>query len=134
MWWEILLSIVGGLLPLWLVLVVLLWWVGRKLPAKIKLREALRLVPDVVRLLRRLVADPAVPKSVRVWLIVLLIYLLSPIDLIPDFIPVLGYADDAIIVAIVLRFATRHAGAAMLDKHWPGTPEGLRALRPLAGL
>ena len=132
--WEILLSIVGGLLPLWLVLVVLLWWVGRKLPAKIKLREALRLVPDVVRLLRRLVADPAVPKSVRVWLIVLLIYLLSPIDLIPDFIPVLGYADDAIIVAIVLRFATRHAGAAMLDKHWPGTPEGLRPLRPLAGL
>lgn len=131
--WEILLSILGGLLLLWLVLVLLLWWNARKQPNEAKLREVLRLVPDVVRLLRRLVADPTVPRAVRLWLVVLLVYLLSPIDLIPDFVPVVGYLDDAIVVAIVLRFATRHAGGAALDRHWPGTPQGLEALRRLAG-
>ncbi|WP_437184143.1 YkvA family protein [Subtercola boreus] len=70
----------------------------------------------------------------RIWLDVLLVYLLLPIDLIPDFIPVVGYADDAIIVALLLRFATRHAGAAALDRHWPGTPQGLQALRSITGL
>jgi uncharacterized membrane protein YkvA (DUF1232 family) len=133
-WWEIALSILGGLLLLWLALVVVLWWAARKQPDRTKLVDALRLVPDVVRLLRRLAADRTVPRAVRIWLVVLLAYLLSPIDLIPDFIPVLGYLDDAIIVAVVLRFATRHAGASALDKHWPGTPQGLQALRTLAGL
>jgi len=63
-----------------------------------------------------------------------LVYLLSPIDLIPDFIPVLGYADDALVVAIALRFATRRAGSAAIERHWPGTPAGLRAVLRLAGL
>ena len=58
-------------------------------------------------------------------------YLALPIDLIPDFVPVLGYADDAIIVALVLRSATRRAGPDALAKHWPGTPEGLTALKRL---
>ena len=88
----------------------------------------------MIRLLRRLVADPTVPRGVRIWLGALLVYLLIPIDLIPDFIPVLGYADDAIIVAIVLRYATKHAGSDALERNWPGTPQGLKALRTLAGL
>jgi uncharacterized membrane protein YkvA (DUF1232 family) len=54
--------------------------------------------------------------------------------LIPDFVPVLGYADDAIIVALVLRSATRSAGTDALAKHWPGTPEGLAALKRLCRL
>lgn len=91
-------------------------------------------MPDVIRLLRRLVADPTVPRGVRIWLTALLVYLLIPIDLIPDFIPVVGYADDAIIVAIVLRYATKHAGADALERNWRGTSQGLRALRILAGL
>lgn len=133
-WWEVLISVVAGLLLVWLVLVGLLWWASRRYDSTISLREALRLVPDVVRLLRRLIADRTVPTGVRVWLVLLLVYLLLPIDLIPDFIPVLGYADDAIIVAVVLRFATRHAGAGALERHWPGTPQGLQAVRTLAGL
>jgi uncharacterized membrane protein YkvA (DUF1232 family) len=133
-WWEVLLSVLGGLVLLWLALVLILWQAARKQPDKTSLRDALRLIPDVVRLLRRLAADPTVPRAVRIWLVVLLVYLLSPIDLVPDFIPVLGYADDAIIVAIVLRFATRHAGPEALERHWPGTPQGLQALRTLAGL
>jgi uncharacterized membrane protein YkvA (DUF1232 family) len=65
---------------------------------------------------------------------VLLVYLISPIDLIPDFIPILGYADDALVVAIALRFATRRAGREAIAQHWPGTPAGLTAVLRLAGL
>ena len=133
-WWQIALTVLGGILLLWLGLIAALALASRGQPDKVTVVEALRLLPDVVRLVRRLVADPLVPRAVRVWLTVLLVYLVLPIDLIPDFIPVIGYADDAIIVAIVLRFATKHAGAEALDRHWPGTPQGLRALRVLAGL
>ncbi|SDK74261.1 Protein of unknown function [Cryobacterium psychrotolerans] len=134
MWWEVLLGVLAGFLLLWLVLVALLWRASRDRPDKTTLTDALRLIPDVIRLVRRLAADGTVPRRVRVVLLVLLAYLVSPIDLIPDFIPVLGYADDAIIVAVVLRFATRHAGAEALERHWPGTPQGLQAMRALAGL
>ncbi len=133
-WWEIVLGVAGGILLLWLVLVGLLWGAARKQSDPTRLRDALRLIPDVVRLLRRLAADRTVSAGVRVWLVVLLGYLLSPIDLVPDFIPVLGYADDAIIVALVLRFVTRRAGAEAIERHWPGTPQGLAALRTLAGI
>jgi uncharacterized membrane protein YkvA (DUF1232 family) len=133
-WWQLALSVLGGLALLWIVMAALMLWASRKQSDKVAVRDILRLVPDVVRLLRRLVADPTVPKAVRIWLVALLVYLLLPIDLIPDFIPVIGYADDAIIVAIALRFATKHAGPEALERHWPGTPQGLTALRSLAGL
>ncbi|KFF58504.1 hypothetical protein JF66_18130 [Cryobacterium sp. MLB-32] len=133
-WWQVLVSVLGGLLLLWLALIGVLLWISRGQTEKIKLVDALRLGPDVVRLIRRLGADPTVPRGVRIWLVVLLVYLLLPIDLVPDFIPVIGYADDAIIVALVLRFATRHAGADAVERHWPGTPQGLTALRALVGL
>ena len=127
-------GIIGGLLLVWLVLVVCLWRAARGTQDHASLREALRLLPDLIRLLRRLAGDPSVPRGVRVRLVLLLAYLLIPIDLIPDFIPVLGYADDAIVVAIALRSVTRRAGSAALDRHWPGTPAGLATLRQLAGL
>lgn len=66
------------------------------------------------------------------WLLVA--YLALPIDLVPDFIPVLGYADDAIVVALVLRSVVRGAGPQALERHWPGTQDGLAAVRRLAGL
>lgn len=94
-WWQILLSIFLGLVVIWLFLVLVLWQEQRKHPGTASLRDLLRLVPDVARLLKRLAADRTVPLGVRVWLVVLLVYLVSPIDLVPDFIPVLGYADDA---------------------------------------
>jgi len=133
-WWQVLVGVLGGLVLLWLALIGVLLWISRGQADRIKLVDALRLGPDVVRLTRRLSVDPALPRGVRMWLVVLLVYLLLPIDLVPDFIPVIGFADDAIVVALVLRFATRHAGADALDRHWPGTPEGLKALRTLVGL
>jgi uncharacterized membrane protein YkvA (DUF1232 family) len=127
-WWTIPLGIVGGLVLLWGVLVVALLVTK---PGDSDLKEALRLLPDVVRLIKRLAADPDTPRGVRIRLTLLLVYLALPFDLIPDFVPVLGYADDAIIVALVLRSATRSAGTEALVKHWPGTPEGLTALQRL---
>ena len=96
-------------------------------------RDLLRLAPDVMRLIRRLVVDPTVPRATRWWLAGLLVYLLSPIDLVPDFLPVIGYADDAIVVAVALRFAIRHAGMPAIERHWPGAPEGLRSVLTLVG-
>lgn len=133
-WWEIALGAIGGVLLLWFVMLAALAWVYRRQSEKMRLIDGLRLVPDVVRLTRRLAADPSISRVVRIWLSVLLVYLLLPIDLVPDFIPVVGYLDDAIIVAVVLRYATRHAGAAALESHWPGTSQGLAALRALTGL
>jgi uncharacterized membrane protein YkvA (DUF1232 family) len=130
-WWTIPLGIVGGLLLVWAILVVVLWLAK---PGDYDLKDALRLLPDLMRLIKRLAADPATPRGVRIRLVLLLGYLALPFDLIPDFIPVLGYADDAIIVALVLRSATRSAGPDALAKHWPGTPEGLAALNRLCRL
>jgi uncharacterized membrane protein YkvA (DUF1232 family) len=116
---------------LWVALVVVFWLVK---PDEYAIRDAMRLLPDVVRLIKRLAADPETPRGVRLRLILLLGYLALPIDLIPDFFPVLGYADDAIVVALVLRSAARRAGADALAQHWPGTPDGLAALKRLCRL
>ncbi len=110
MWWRALLAIVGGLIAIWLVMIVLLWRAQRHTTDKTSLRDAARLVPDVVQLLRRLAGDRTIARSVRIRLWLLLVYLILPIDLIPDFIPVLGYADDAIIVVVALRSRTLISG------------------------
>jgi uncharacterized membrane protein YkvA (DUF1232 family) len=98
------------------------------------LGEALRLLPDLVRLLQRLARDATVPRAARVRLWLLLGYLALPIDLVPDFVPVLGYADDAIVVSLVLRSTVRRAGAPAIRRHWPGTDDGLAALARLTGM
>ncbi|MEO3757527.1 YkvA family protein [Mycobacterium sp. B14F4] len=130
-WWSLPLSIAAGVLLLWLVLVAVLWFTR---PDDTGLRDVLRLLPDILRLLKRLAADATLPRRVRVQLALLLGYLALPIDLIPDFIPVLGYADDAIVVALVLRSVTRSVGSEALEQHWPGTPDGLAAVRRLCRL
>ena len=125
---------VGGLLLVYLILLLLLWGYARRHPETVTVKDALRLLPDLLGLLRRLLADKGLPVGVRVRLGLLLAYLLSPIDLVPDFVPVLGYADDVIIVAVVLRSVIRRAGAEALRRHWLGTPEGLLLILRLAGL
>jgi uncharacterized membrane protein YkvA (DUF1232 family) len=131
MWWDILIGIGTGALLAWVALIVALMIVR---PRGGLAREALRLLPDVLRLLPRLAADRSLPRGVRVRLALLLAYLASPIDLVPDFIPVIGYADDAIIVAAVLRSVARRAGVQALERHWPGTRDGFAALCRLTGM
>jgi uncharacterized membrane protein YkvA (DUF1232 family) len=124
-------SVVAALVLTWLALVALLM-VTR--PSGVNLREARAFVPDVVRLIHRLARDPALGRGTRLWLWLLLAYLAMPIDLVPDFIPVLGFADDVIVVAVALRAVVRRAGADALDERWTGSESGLAALRQLAGL
>lgn len=124
-------TLAAGLLVLWLILVAALV-VAR--PKGILLQEALRLLPDTLRLLYRLAADKSQPRGVRVRLWLLLLYLALPFDLIPDFIPVLGHADDAIVACLVLRAVVRRAGGDALVRHWPGSEDGLRTLWRVAGL
>lgn len=76
-------------------------------------RRLARTVPDKLALVRRLAADPSTPRRHRLLLLALVAYLASPIDLIPDFIPVLGQIDDAIAVVLVLRIVQR----GRLDGH-----------------
>ena len=130
-WWQTLISIAATLVLAWAALLVALLIVK---PEPGQLREALRLLPDLLRLLHRLARDPDLPRGVRLRLGLLLVYLAIPIDLIPDFIPVLGYADDAIIIAAVLRSTVRKAGLDAVRQHWPGTDDGFAALSRLTGL
>lgn len=127
-------GILSGVLILWGVLVTFLWVQQRKAGNEINWRDVARLAPDVVRLIKRLATDREVPRGTRAWLIALMIYLVLPIDLISDFIPVIGYADGAIIVAVALRYAVRHAGLSAIERHWPGTPAGLLSMLSLVGL
>jgi uncharacterized membrane protein YkvA (DUF1232 family) len=133
MWWQAVLAIVAGLLVVYAALLLLLWRYARRHPETVNLRDALRLLPDLLRLLRRLAADPSLPRGVRVRLVLLLAYLAFPIDLVPDFVPIVGYADDAVIVALVLRSVVRRAGEDALRRQWPGSAQGLDVLLQLAG-
>jgi uncharacterized membrane protein YkvA (DUF1232 family) len=128
---SILIAVAAGLAVTYLLLL------GALLVARPKaglLNETLRLLPDLLGLLRRLLADRTMPRAVRVRLWLLVAYLAMPFDLVPDFVPVLGYADDAIVVTLVLRSVVRRAGASAIERHWRGTDAGLSAVSRLAGV
>jgi uncharacterized membrane protein YkvA (DUF1232 family) len=128
---RVLLSLCAALVFAWLALIVVL---SKVRPRGLVLQEALRLAPDTLRLLGRLASDGTLPRSVRVRLALALAYLAMPFDLVPDFIPVIGYADDAIVVCAVLRSVVRRAGPEAIRRHWPGTDDGLAVLCRVAGI
>jgi len=130
-WWQLVVAVLAGVVLMWVLLVVGLLVVARRTPDPLRLREVVRLLPDVVRLVRRLAADRSLPRSVRWRLGLLLGYLLLPVDLVPDFLPVVGWADDAVVVALVLRSVVRTAGPDALRRHWPGSAQGLAAVERL---
>jgi uncharacterized membrane protein YkvA (DUF1232 family) len=131
-WWiDLLIGIVSTTLLAWVTLLIALVIIR---PRGQPLREAMRLLPDVLRLVHRLAADASLPRGVRLRLAIVLAYLALPVDLIPDFIPVLGYADDVIIVTVVLHSVIRRAGLSAVRAHWPGTDDGFVALLRLTRL
>jgi uncharacterized membrane protein YkvA (DUF1232 family) len=131
---QALVGVLAALVVVYAATLVALGLYARRHPDVVSMRDALRLLPDVVRMVRRLAADKSLPRGVRVRLVLLLVYLASPIDLVPDFVPALGYADDAVIVAVTLRSVVRAAGPDALAAHWPGTSDGLVLVRRLAGI
>jgi uncharacterized membrane protein YkvA (DUF1232 family) len=96
-------------------------------------RELVRFVPDLAVLFARLARDPQVPRLRRLQLLLLAAYLASPIDLIPDVIPVVGHLDDAALVALVLRSVIRGAGPELIRDRWPGTQQSLNVVLRVAG-
>jgi len=131
MWREVLVGVVAGLVVTWLAMVVALLVVR---PRGSLLKESLRLLPDLLRLLRDLAADRSQPRGVRVRLGLLVGYLALPFDLVPDFLPVIGYADDVVVVVWTLRSVVRRVGLDELRRHWRGSEDGFEALRRVAGL
>lgn len=85
----------------------------------------LRTLPDLVRLVARLVADPVLPRSVKLVLAAAVVYLLSPFDLIPDVVPIVGYLDDVAIAAVVVDGILNHVDRGLVLRYWPGSPQSL---------
>jgi uncharacterized membrane protein YkvA (DUF1232 family) len=126
---HVLLLVAAGLLAVYLAVIAVLVLTGRRAQA----RAVGGFVPDCAVLFARLARDPAVPRRQRLTLVALAAYLASPIDLVPDFLPVAGQADDAVLVVLALRWILRGAGPALLERHWPGPDGSLALLLRLAG-
>ena len=127
---DLIAAVILGLVAAWLALLLVLWLIR---PRDVSTRELLGIIPDILRLIRDLVADPRTPRGVRASLVILLVWLVSPIDLVPEFIPVLGPIDDVIVTVVVLRYVRRRLGSDALRVRWRGTVDGFRVLTSLAG-
>jgi uncharacterized membrane protein YkvA (DUF1232 family) len=123
-------EIVVALVCLWAAL-VLVFWMCR--PRDVPMRELVRVVPDVLRLLRSLIRDGRTPLDVRLVLVGLVGWILSPIDLIPEFIPVLGPIDDVVVAVAALRFVRRRVGVDELRARWSGSEDGFALLVRVIG-
>jgi uncharacterized membrane protein YkvA (DUF1232 family) len=109
--------IIGAALLLgsWALLVVL----AARLPAGL-LKDVAAFIPACVTAVRRLHRDPRVPRSAKIALAIAAVWVLSPIDLIPEFLPVIGPLDDIVVIVLVLRYVARHVPREAIDEAWPG--------------
>ncbi len=123
-------AILVGLALAWAGFVALLWVLR---PRDTSLRELLAVVPDLLRLLRDLVGDRSTPLDVRAVIVVLVAWIVSPIDLIPEFIPVLGPLDDLVVAIVALRYVRRRMGSQALRQRWPGSPDTFEVLARAIG-
>lgn len=101
---------------MWLAIVLVLVATGRHVAA----RELAAFLPNLIALFAGLARDPRVPRRAKVALVLGALYFSMPIDLVPDFVPVAGVADDAIVAALVLRFVVGAAGRELVLEHWRG--------------
>jgi uncharacterized membrane protein YkvA (DUF1232 family) len=123
-------GLVIALVSLWALLVVLMWLLR---PKGVSLREVVRVVPDVLRLFGSTVTDRRVPMDVRLVVGGIFVWIASPIDLIPDFVPGIGALDDVVVAILALRYMRRWLGTEGLRARWGGTPDGFRLLERVIG-
>jgi uncharacterized membrane protein YkvA (DUF1232 family) len=123
-WWlRGTLIALGVLVASWGLLVVL----ARALPPGLA-RDLARFLPDCVTATRRLRRDPRVPGRAKLAVAFAALWVLSPIDLIPEFLPVIGPLDDVVVVALALRYAARRVPREVLLEAWPGNPDMIQRL------
>jgi uncharacterized membrane protein YkvA (DUF1232 family) len=127
---EVILATAIGLVALWALLLVLFWALR---PKNVSVRELLGLIPDVLRLLRSVIGDRSAPPDVRLVLVGLLAWIVSPIDLIPEFIPVLGPIDDVVVAVVAMRYVRRRIGVEDLRRRWTGSDDGFALLLRVIG-
>lgn len=125
-----LVGIVVALVALWAILLVLFFALR---PKGVSAREVVGVIPDVLRLFRSVIGDRSAPFDVRLVLVGLMAWILSPIDLIPEFIPVLGPLDDVVVAVVAMRYVRRRVGVADLRRRWVGSPEGFALLVRVIG-
>jgi uncharacterized membrane protein YkvA (DUF1232 family) len=113
----------------WLLAVGALLIAGRRTHA----RALAGFLPDCALLLRRLARDRRVPRRQRVMLVLAAAYVALPFDLVPDFIPIAGQLDDAVVLALALRGVVRSAGSELVAEHWPGPASSCAVVLRLAG-
>jgi uncharacterized membrane protein YkvA (DUF1232 family) len=97
-------------------------------------KALLRALPDLVRLISRLVRDPLLPRAAKIALGAAMVYLASPIDLIPDFVPLLGYFDDLLLAALLIDGILNFVDRGLVLKYWPGSPDSLERIARAARL
>ena len=117
-----------GFIALYVLVVGALALAGRHSQA----RALAGFIPDCVVLLRRLLAEDRVPRGRKAVLVGLIAYLASPIDIVPDFIPIAGQLDDGIVVGLALRWTLR-GDPSLIAEHWPGPPESLAVVLRASG-
>jgi uncharacterized membrane protein YkvA (DUF1232 family) len=120
---RLLVIAVAGLVASWALLAVL----ATRLPEG-TLKELASFLPDCVTTIRTLRNDPRVPRRAKVAIAIAGLWLLSPIDLIPEFLPVIGPLDDVVVVALALRYAARQLPRDVLLEAWPGRPSVIERL------
>jgi uncharacterized membrane protein YkvA (DUF1232 family) len=119
-----------SIVALWALVLVILW-LSR--PKGVPVREMVGVVPDVLRLLRSLITDGSVPLDVRIVLVGLLLWIVSPIDLIPEFIPALGPLDDVLVAVVAMRYVRHRLGVDELLRRWSGSVNGFAVLTRVIG-
>jgi uncharacterized membrane protein YkvA (DUF1232 family) len=127
---DLLLAVAAALITLWIACLVVFWAVR---PKGVPTRTVIATIPDLLRLLRSLIADPTVPLDVRIVLVGLLAWIVSPIDLIPEFIPGLGPIDDIVVAVAALRFVRRRVGLSEMRARWKGSAEGFAVIARVVG-
>jgi uncharacterized membrane protein YkvA (DUF1232 family) len=122
---RLVLIAVGALIATWALMAIL----ARRLPPGAA-KDLATVLPACATTARRLRRDPRVPRRAKVAIVVALLWVISPIDLIPEFLPIIGPLDDVIVVALAFRYAARRVPREVLFEAWPAEPRILERLLP----